>query len=113
MVQGPSVVLRGTVAVPDYTTGAVRIDLFDGDQRKLDGPRPSVVAVVVLRSPGAWSVTVPQGSPLWIGAYVDVDGDGRPAPSEPIGWFAGNPVQATADTAGLELVLEPEGAEAP
>lgn len=108
---GPSVTLSGTVRVPSYTKGVVRIDLFDGDQRDLEGPRPAVVAVTRVERPGAWSARVPEGQPVWIGAYVDVDGDGRPAPSEPSGWYAANPVEAEADVGGLELVLEVPPAE--
>lgn len=104
--EGPTVTLSGTVRVPSYTKGIVRIDLFDGDQRKLEGPRPSVVAVTRVDAPGAWSAEVPAGQAVWIGAYVDVNGDGRPAPGEPSGWYADNPVQAGADQAGLELLLE-------
>jgi hypothetical protein len=37
---GPSVVLRGAVQSPPGQASLVRVDVFDGDQTRLDGPRP-------------------------------------------------------------------------
>ena len=84
----------------------LRIDIFDGDQRKLDGPRPSVVGVMRLEEPGAWSVVVPESAAeLWIGGYADDNRDGKPDHEEPVGWYSGNPVQGGADRSGLSLTL--------
>lgn len=108
---GPQVVLKGEIALPDYELGQVRIDIFDGDQRELEGPRPSVVGVATMERPGAFEVSVPASAArVWLGAYVDEDLDGRPSPQDPAGWYAGNPVETAggADGAvdGIVIVLE-------
>ena len=43
---------------------------------------------------------------IWIGAYCDVDGDGRPGPKDPSGWYAQNPVAAASDLSGIAIILE-------
>jgi len=109
---GPQVVLSGSVTVPDWDGGAIRIDIFDGDQQAAagsEGPRPSIVAVARLDRPGAFSLTVPASGPVWVGGFVDADQDGKPSHTDPSGWFAGNPVDASADAAGIQLTLAPPG----
>ena len=113
--EGPSIRLSGRVSAPAEVTGPVRIDAFDGDQRDLSGPRPAVVAVGHLAGPGDFELSVPAGSgPLWLGAYMDIDGNGRPDPTDPVGWYSGNPLTGEGDQAGLDLVLAieapPDGA---
>ena len=85
----------------------IRIDIFDGDQRALDGPRPKVVANKRLSSgKKEFSVPLPQKDiPLWIGAYCDLDGDGRPGPKDPSGWYTQNPVNSNQDQEGITIPL--------
>ena len=109
---GPQVVLSGTVSVVDWTGGPIRIDVFDGDQQAAagsEGPRPSIVAVARLERPGAFTLTVPASGPVWVGGFVDADQDGKPSHTDPSGWFGGNPVDASADAAGIQLTLAPPG----
>ncbi len=106
---GPAVVLSGTVTVEGWTRGEVRLDVFDGDQRDITATRrPSVVAVGRLEKPGAFEIRVPESAGyVWLGGFVDVDGDGRPGPGDPSGWYTGNPVSIDGDVSGLELTLAP------
>lgn len=109
-VDGPSVTIRGEVKVEDYELGSVRIDVFDGDQRKLDGPRPSVVGVLTLERPGPFEIQVPaSAAQIWLGAYIDENLDGRPGPQDPSGWYAGNPVSTAGGASGIviELIRQP------
>ena len=90
--------------------GAIRIDIFDGDQRAAagqDGQRPRVVAAHELSKPGPFSVSIPASVPqVWVGGFVDEDGDGRPSHTDPTGWFGGNPVTTAGGVDGLVLRLE-------
>lgn len=107
---GPTVKVSGEIVLRDYELGAVRIDIFDGDQRKLDGPRPSVVGVVQLERPGPFEVEVPASAErIWLGAFIDEDLDGRPSPQDPAGWYPGNPVSTAGGARGIviELVRQP------
>lgn len=103
--EGPVVTIRGRVVYPDYKGGPVRIDLFDGDHSSLGGPRPGIVSRAELGAPGAFEITVAQGTKVWISASNDEDDDGRPSPLEPFGDYAKNPVVADEDTSGVEIVL--------
>ncbi len=103
---GPQVQLSGAISVADWSGAPIRVDIFDGDQRDLDGPRPSVVGVVRLEQPGAWTASVSADTPrLWVGAYADENRDGKPDHDEPVGWYGGNPVAGGADRSGIDLVL--------
>lgn len=107
---GPKVTVSGEIRLEDYDLGSVRIDVFDGDQRNLEGPRPSVVAVASLDRPGAFEIQVPaSASQVWLGAYVDEDLNGRPGPLDPAGWYSGNPVdtEGGADDIVIQLVRQP------
>lgn len=112
---GPQVTLTGTVTVPDWKPGgSIRIDVFDGDQRDLSAPRPSVVGMQRLSAPGAFSVSVPASAgAVWLGAYADLDGDDRPSPSEPAGWYTGNPVALSGTVSGISLTLAVEAPPPP
>lgn len=104
---GPTVVLRGEVRYPDYRSGRVRVDVFDGDQ--LDrSKRPGVVGWADLSAPGAFELTVPASAgQVWLSAFNDANGDGKPGHSDPTGFYADNPVQLAGDsTDGLIIVLE-------
>jgi len=109
VTSGPTITLSGRVEVVDYAGGQIRIDVFDGDQQELSGPRPSVVGVARIDQPGPWSVAVPATTEkVWIGAYADENGDGRPEPKEAAGWYEGNPVVVSADQDDLRLRLSRE-----
>jgi hypothetical protein len=115
--EGPQVVISGSIAVDDWRPGgSIRIDVFDGDQRDLSAPRPSVVGMHRMSEPGAFSVSVPASAgAVWLGAYADLDGDDRPSPSEPSGWYPGNPISlsGTVDGVSLGLFVEPPPPAAP
>lgn len=105
-IDGPAVTLSGTISVPGWESGEIRIDVFDGDQQDLTGPRPGVVGFGKLDKPGAFSVQVPASTPkVWLGAFHDADGDGRPGPQDPSGWLTGNPVHTDGTVSGLDLEL--------
>lgn len=109
-IDGPVVLVRGEVRLDDYELGSVRIDVFDGDQKKLDGPRPSVVGVLTLERPGPFEVKVPASvTQVWLGAYIDENLDGRPGPQDPSGWYTGNPVDTEGGAEGIviELIRQP------
>ena len=104
---GPQVNLSGTVTLENWSGAPIRVDIFDGDQRNLNGPRPSVIGVVRLEALGAWQVSVPaSASELWIGGYADDNRDGKPDHEEPVGWYAGNPVAGGAARSALDLILK-------
>lgn len=115
---GPTVALSGRVTVEGGIEGTVRIDVFDGDQRAAaaSGTPPKVVAQARLEQAGPFSVAVPQGAgAVWVGGFVDQNGNGRPDREEPAGWLATNPLPTAGDRSGLELVLrvEPPPGDAP
>jgi len=89
---GPQVILRGHVT-GEGISGKIRIDLFDGDQRNVAGPRPKVVGVHDMPAPGAFELSVPVSADrVWIGAYQDANSNKRPDKGEPSGWYSRNPV---------------------
>lgn len=108
-IKGPSVVLSGTVEVPDWKGGPIRIDVFDGDQQAAansTGQRPRVVAMARLEKPGPFDLRVPStATQVWVGAYADENSDGKPDPTDPEAWFTGNPVSTGTDHPGVDLQL--------
>ncbi len=101
------IVLSGEIVVENWSGKGIRIDVFDGDQQALKGPRPSVIKVEYQNEPGSFSVSVPSSqNPLWIGAYIDEDQDGKPGEKDPFGWYDKNPVSSDKDTDGIKLVLK-------
>lgn len=103
---GPLVKLSGEIIVPNWKGEPIRIDIFDGDQRQIGGSRPNVVMMEHLKSDGAFEIDIPQNdSYYWIGAYVDVDGDGKPGPNDPSAWYSGNPISGKKETKGVILQL--------
>lgn len=93
--EGPTTLLKGTIEVQGYTGGPVMIDAFDGDHRDLSqSKRVSLVSRAKVESPGAFEILVPEGGKVWISAYNDVDGDGRPSREEPFAEYGDNPVFA-------------------
>jgi hypothetical protein len=105
----PQVVLSGRVEIigeGDWKEKPIRIDVFDGDQRSIDGPRPKVVSTKRMPQQGSFSLSVDKkDQSLWLGAYCDVDGDGRPGPNDPSGWFAKNPLSSDQDHAEIVILL--------
>ena len=105
----PKVELSGRIEIlgeGDWEGKPIRIDVFDGDQRAIDGPRPKVVSTKRMKQQGDFSLSVDQkDQSLWLGAYCDVDGDGRPGPNDPSGWFAQNPISSAKDHDGIVIQL--------
>lgn len=106
---GPTVALAGTVAVEGWSGGPIRIDVFDGDQRAAAGSakRPSVVAQATVDRPGRFEVRVSTSAGrVWVGAFADENGNGRPDPRDPSGWYDRNPVLVDGDQGDIRLQLE-------
>ena len=105
----PKVTLSGRVEINgdgDWEGKPIRIDVFDGDQQAIDGPRPKVVSTKRMKQQGEFSLSVDQkDQSLWLGAYCDVDGDGRPGPNDPSGWFSQNPISSMSDRDGIVIQL--------
>ena len=79
---------------------------FDGDQQQIGGQRPNVVMMEFLPSDGAFQIDIPErDTPYWIGAYVDVDRDGKPGPNDPSAWYSDNPIMGNRNTSGVILEL--------
>ena len=105
-VEGPKVKVEGTVLLEKWSGNTIRVDVFDGDQRNLDGPRPKVIATKRLEKPGSFSLSLPKNEKgFWIGAYCDNDADGKPGPKDPSGWFIENPIQGDRDHTKIQIVL--------
>jgi hypothetical protein len=94
--------------VVDYVQGPVLIDVFDGDHRELGGDRPSLVGKVTVDAPGPFELQIAEGTNVWLSAYNDMDGDGRPSREEPNGEYERNPVRGKSDVDGVTLVLSTE-----
>lgn len=93
--EGPTTLLRGTIQVEGYSGGPVMIDAFDGDHRDLSqSKRVSLVSRAKVEAPGAFEIAIPEDGKVWISAYNDVNGDGRPSREEPFAEYGGNPVFA-------------------
>ena len=105
----PKITLSGRVEIlgeGDWEGKPIRIDVFDGDQRAIDGPRPKVVSTKRMKQQGDFALSIDQKEQsLWLGAYCDVDGDGRPGPNDPSGWFAQNPISSSKDRDGIVIQL--------
>jgi len=108
-VSGPHVTITGRVYMDASLEARIRIDIFDGDHRNLNAPRPKVVQFHELDNPGPFELSIPQNAKrVWIGAYADVNGNNRPDRGEPRGWYARNPVflSDATDPISIELVQE-------
>ena len=96
----------GTIQVKNWSGKAIRMDIFDGDQRKIGGQRPSVVVSETFTAIGAFSIQLPKSDKyVWIGAYIDEDQDGRPGPKDPSGWYVANPLSTQTPQKGIVLEL--------
>lgn len=97
---------EGTISVENWSGKSIRIDVFDGDQRNIGGKRPSVILSETVEKIGSFSIKIPQEDIMvWIGAYIDEDQDGRPGPTDPSGWYEGNPVSAKTAQKGISFSL--------
>jgi hypothetical protein len=93
--EGPTTLLKGTIEVQDYSGGPVMIDAFDGDHKDLSkSKRVSLVSRAKIDTPGAFEIAIPEGGKVWISAYNDINGDGRPSREEPFVDYGDNPVFA-------------------
>ncbi|MFH1468680.1 MAG: hypothetical protein ABIO70_30095 [Pseudomonadota bacterium] len=110
----PRTTVSGVVRYPGYTQGPIRVDVFDGDQRDL-ARHPGVVAWADLPAPGPFTVQVPKSAKkVWISAYNDANGNGRPDDRDPRGYDEGAPVGVAAgDVTGviIELKYDPQPVE--
>ena len=107
--QGPHVLIRGSVSSVS-SNGKIRIDLFDGDQRNVSGPRPKVVGVHELATVGPFELSVPASvGSVWLGAYLDVNANNRPDKGEPFGWYSKNPIHLDDVPKAVNIALEEEG----
>ena len=107
--EGPQAMVRGRVDAPQGL-GMIRIDLFDGDQRNVAGPRPKVVGVHEIDDPGSFELSVALSHKrVWLGAYRDTNGNKRPDKGEPSGWYARNPVFLDSPPSSLVITLQVEG----
>jgi hypothetical protein len=107
--EGPTTTLRGWLRMDESIQAKIKIDVFDGDQRNIAGPRPSLVTVASFDRPGEFEIEVPLSAKrVWLSAYADTTGDGRPSKGEPTGWYPGNPVflSDAPDTIVIELVAD-------
>ena len=74
VIDGPAVSLSGVIEVSDWGGGPIRLDVFDGDQQDITGPRPSVVAVGEVKRPGPFVIEVPVSAKnVWLGGFSDDD----------------------------------------
>jgi hypothetical protein len=107
--EGPTTTLRGWLRMDESIQAKIKIDVFDGDQRNIAGPRPSLVTVASFDRPGEFEIEVPLSAKrVWLSAYADTTGDGRPSKGEPTGWYPGNPVflSDAPDVIVIELVAD-------
>lgn len=106
---GPQVIVRGVVS-GEPGVGKIRIDMFDGDQRNVSGPRPKVVAVHEISTLGPFDHSVPVSAKrIWLGAYRDVNDNKRPDKGEPFGWYSRNPIYLDDVPDLIEVEIESEG----
>jgi hypothetical protein len=111
---GPFIKVSGEIHIDNWSGKKIRIDVFDGDQRKIGGNRPSVIISETLNKIGAYSIDLPQSEKeLWVGAYIDEDEDGRPGPQDPSGWYISNPLSAEKNHSGITVILDVPNAPSP
>ena len=103
---GEFITIKGTIDAHNPNNRPIRIDIFDGDQQNIGGKRPSVVVSTTIEKGTTFEIALPKEEQmLWLGAYIDEDGDGRPGPNDPSGWFSGNPVSGNQDRSQISLQL--------
>ena len=103
---GEFITITGTIDANNPNNKPIRIDIFDGDQRNIGGKRPSVVVSTTVEAGPEFEISLPKKEQmLWVGAYIDEDGNGRPGPLDPSGWYSGNPISGEADHSRIVLTL--------
>ena len=103
---GEFITITGTIDANNPNNKPIRIDIFDGDQRNIGGKRPSVVVSTTGEAGPEFGISLPKKEQmLWVGAYIDEDGNGRPGPLDPSGWYSGNPISGEADHSRIVLTL--------
>ena len=108
--EGPQVILRGSISGGESVGGRIRIDLFDGDQRKTAGPRPRVIGVHEVADSGPFELSIAKSAKrVWIGAYRDLNENNRPNKGEPFGWYSNNPVYLDDPPSQIRITLAVEG----
>ena len=107
--EGPHVIIRGSISSGSLN-GKIRIDLFDGDQRNVSGPRPKVVGVHEINESGPFEVSIPASvGKVWLGAYLDANKNNRPDKGEAVGWYSRNPVHLDDVPKAVNITLKEEG----
>ena len=103
---GEFITISGTIEATNPNNKPIRIDIFDGDQRNIGGKRPSVVVSTTVEAGPKFEIALPKKSQmLWVGAYIDEDGNGRPGPLDPSGWYSENPISGESDHSRIILTL--------
>lgn len=103
---GDFITISGTIDASNPKGNLIRIDIFDGDQRNIGGKRPSVVVSTTVDGGPEFEIFLPKkDQQLWVGAYIDEDGDGRPGPLDPSGWYEGNPISGASNKDDIVLTL--------
>ena len=103
---GEFITISGTIEATNPNNKPIRIDIFDGDQRNIGGKRPSVVVSTTVEAGPEFEIALPKKSQmLWVGAYIDEDGNGRPGPLDPSGWYTENPISGESDHSRIILTL--------
>ena len=111
---GKFVTFTGTIVVEKWSGKPIRVDVFDGDQRKIGGERPSVIISETVKQIGEFELFLPEkDTQVWIGAYIDEDEDGRPGPTDPSGWYEGNPVSSKENQKNIHITLDVPNAPPP
>ena len=111
---GKFVTFTGTMVVEKWSGKPIRVDVFDGDQRKIGGERPSVIISETVKQIGEFELFLPEkDTQVWIGAYIDEDEDGRPGPTDPSGWYEGNPVSSKENQKNIHITLDVPNAPPP
>lgn len=103
--EGPTVTVRGTVQLPDWQSGRIAIDVFDGDNRMMGGERPKIVGRMLIDEPGPFELKAPKDSKIWLSAYNDADDNLRPSQDEAMGSYEDNPVDTSKDRTGVSITL--------
>ncbi len=103
---GEFITISGTIDAKNPNDKPIRIDIFDGDQRNIGGKRPSVVVSTTVEAGPEFEIFLPKKEQmLWVGAYIDEDGNGRPGPLDPSGWYSNNPISGESDHSRVVLTL--------
>ena len=108
---GPEIRVTGTIEVPNYVGGIIRLNVSDGDQSLQNGPRPNVLRVEFIKKPGPFQIKVPaMDRQIYIDAFNDSDKNGSPGSNEPKGALK-TPLNGNVDHSDIRLTLTSPTAE--